>query len=80
MSDERHPSPDEMTFGDALSELEGIVRALEGGQLELEESMSRYERGVVLLKALQGKLEGAQQKVTMLLGELDTGEGDDQRV
>ncbi|MBS3957412.1 MAG: exodeoxyribonuclease VII small subunit [Clostridiales bacterium] len=69
-----------MTFGDALSELEGIVRALEGGQLELEESMSRYERGVVLLKALQGKLEGAQQKVTMLLGELDTGEGDDQRV
>lgn len=61
----------ELAFGEGLAELERIVGELEGGQLELEDSMARYERGVVLLKALQGKLSDAQQKVTMLIGELE---------
>lgn len=65
------PAPDEMTFGDALEELEGIVSALESGQLELEESLTCYQRGVSLLQALQAKLEDAQQKVTALIGELE---------
>ncbi len=65
------PAPGEMNFGDALAELESIVAALEGGQLELEESLTRYQRGVALLQSLQGKLEDAQQKVTALIGELE---------
>jgi exodeoxyribonuclease VII small subunit len=65
------PAPDEMNFGDALAELESIVAALESGQLELEESLTRYQRGVALLQALQGKLADAQQKVTALIGELE---------
>lgn len=64
-------APDEMNFGDALEELEGIVSALESGQLELEESLARYQRGVALLQALKAKLEDAQQKVTTLIGELE---------
>ena len=74
MSEEAPRPPEEMAFGEAMSELEGIVRALEGGQLELEESMSRYERGVALLRVLQAKLSDAQQKITTLLGELDVEE------
>lgn len=68
------PEPSEMTFGAALAELEEIVRALEAGQLELEESLARYERGVALLRACQAKLADAQQKVTMLIGELEEAE------
>lgn len=64
-------SNDELSFGDALAELDSIVGALESGQLELEDSLARYERGVALLRALQLKLTSAQQKVTMLLGELE---------
>ncbi len=71
MSEPVCPAPDEMTFGDALEELEGIVSALESGQLELEESLDRYQRGVSLLQALQTKLEDAQQRVTALIGELE---------
>lgn len=71
MSDQPLRVPEEMPFGEALAELESIVSALENGQLELEESMSRYERGVALLRALQSKLGEAQQRVTMLLGELE---------
>jgi len=64
-------TPGDLTFGAALAELEEIVRALETGQLGLEESLARYERGVVLLRACQAKLADAQQKVTMLIGELE---------
>lgn len=71
MTEEKALSPEEMAFGEALAELESIVQALESGQLELEESMTRYERGVTLLRALQGKLTDAQQKITTLLGELE---------
>lgn len=72
MSDPTCPAPDELPFGDALAELDAIVSALEGGQLELEESLARYERGVTLLRALQAKLADAQQRVTVLIGELES--------
>lgn len=71
MTDETLPVPDEMAFGAALAELETIVAALEGGQLELEDSLSRYERGVALLRSLQAKLADAQQRVTTLIGEIE---------
>lgn len=61
----------ELAFSEALRELEGIVSALESGQLELEDSLARYERGVSLVRSLQSKLADAQQKVTMLIGELE---------
>lgn len=81
MSDEVRVSADELSFGTALGELEGIVAALESGSLELEDSLDRYERGVSLLRSLQERLTDAQQRVTVLLGELeaektDPGNGD----
>jgi exodeoxyribonuclease VII small subunit len=63
-----------MGFSDALAELESIVSALEGGQLELEESLARYERGVALLRACQARLTEAEQRVTMLMGEIESDE------
>ena len=58
---------DEMTFKEASIELEQIVRALEAGDLELEESLERYARGVELLKSLRARLADADQKVRVLL-------------
>ncbi len=69
-------TPEELSFGEALAELESIVAQLESGQLELEDSLSRYERGVGLLRSLQTKLAEAQQKVTMLIGELESDAAD----
>jgi len=71
MAEESMRAADSLAFGEALAELESIVAQLETGQLELEDSLARYERGVALLRALQGKLAQAQQKVTMLTGELE---------
>ena len=63
--------PEELSFGAALAELEQIVRALESGQIELEDGLARYQRGVALLRACQEKLTQAKQRVTMLIGELE---------
>jgi exodeoxyribonuclease VII small subunit len=71
------PSPEQMRFSDALAELESIVAALEGGQLDLEDSLARYERGVALLRACQARLTEAEQKVTMLMGELEDDDASD---
>ena len=60
----------EKTFGESLAQLERIVAQLEGGQLELEDSLKRYEEGVALIRALQVKLKEAEQKVTAVLGEI----------
>jgi len=77
MSDPTCPTPEELSFENALAELDQVVAALEGGQVELEDSIERYQRGVELLRALQGKLAEAQQKVTMLIGELEDEAADE---
>ncbi len=62
----------ELTFREAMAELDGIVGVLESNTLELEESLQSYERGVALLAALQKRLSEAQQKVDVLMGELSS--------
>ena len=67
-----------LTFREAMTELNGIVEALESNTLELEESLKKYERGVALLRYLKTSLADAQQKVEVLMGELDTSVDDTQ--
>ncbi len=62
---------DQMTFKEASVELELIVRALEAGDLELEESLEKYGRGVELLKSLRERLAAADQKVRVLMDAAD---------
>lgn len=78
MAEMTGPAPEELQFGQALSELESIVAALESGSLELEDSLDRYERGVALLRSLQLRLSEAQQKVNVLIGELEAEAGTDE--
>ena len=67
-----------MTFREAMSELEKIVDELESNTLELEDSLARYERGVALLRDLRSRLDGAQQKVDVLMGQLEAPVDDDE--
>lgn len=62
---------DELTYKEASQELELIIRSLESGDMELEESLESYTRGVELLKSLRGRLANAEQKVSVLLADID---------
>ena len=56
----------EMSFEEALAELEGIVQKLERGQLELESSIQAYERGTALRQHCADKLRQVQLRVEKL--------------
>ena len=60
---------EELSYEDALAELEGIVESLEGEQNPLEESMKLFERGQALVTHCGALLESAQLKVQKLSGE-----------
>ena len=59
-------APAELPFEDAIRELESIVDAMESGDLPLEESLKRYQRGVELVKAAHERLKAAEQQVRVL--------------
>lgn len=62
---------EELTYKEASRELERIIRSLESGDMELEESLESYTRGVELLKSLRSRLSEAEQKVSILLQDVD---------
>jgi exodeoxyribonuclease VII small subunit len=60
---------DELTYEEAVAELESIVEALESEQNPLEEAMKLFERGQELIKKCGASLESAQLKIQKLAGE-----------
>jgi exodeoxyribonuclease VII small subunit len=53
-------------FESAISELESIVKTLEGGDLSLEQSLELYERGVRLSRFCHTRLEDAERRIEVL--------------
>lgn len=53
----------DLSFEDAMAELESIVRNMESGDTKLEDSISAYERGIELKKHCEKKLRDAQSKI-----------------
>lgn len=70
----QNKSVEELSYKEASIELEGIIRNLESGDLELEESLEGYTRGVELLKSLRTRLAAAEQKVSVLMKDIDGGD------
>ncbi len=56
------------TFEEALLRLEEIIRKLDNGELNLEESLKLFEEGIALARHCNAKLDEAQGKVEILLG------------
>ena len=62
---------EEMSYKEASQELERIIRALESGEMELEQSLESYTRGVALVKSLRERLDSAEQQVKILVKDMD---------
>ncbi|OLF72362.1 exodeoxyribonuclease VII small subunit [Maricaulis sp. W15] len=67
MAAEPHADIATLSFEKALAELEGIVRQLESGEVELERSIEIYERGAALQAHCDSKLKAAELKVEKIV-------------
>ena len=57
---------EEMSFEAAMRELEQVVGQLERGDVELEKSITLYERGAALKARCEAKLKEAEEKVAAI--------------
>ena len=60
-------------FEESMKNLENIVSELENGNLNLDESVEKFEEGMKIAKQCNNILEDAEKKITILLekdGEL----------
>ena len=60
---------EEKTFEDELKELEKIATNLESGELNLDEAIKEFEKGMKLSKECTKKLDLAEKKINMLIQE-----------
>ncbi len=58
-----------LNFEKALAELEKLVDEMEQGNLSLEDSLKRFEKGIVLSSECQQALQNAELKVKKLIEE-----------
>ncbi|PWK11514.1 exodeoxyribonuclease VII small subunit [Tumebacillus permanentifrigoris] len=63
------PQHEETTFEQALERLEQIVRAMEAGDLPLEQAIAEFQEGMSLARVCREKLDQAEQKIEMLVQE-----------
>lgn len=65
---------DKNSFEKNLAELEQTVKALESSDITLEEMIALFEKGVGLTKNCTDALNSAEQKITVLMQNRDSGE------
>ena len=57
------PDPNDLTYEQAIAELESISQRIENGEIGLEESLEAYRRGVALEKRCAQILDTAEQEI-----------------
>jgi exodeoxyribonuclease VII small subunit len=61
----------ELSFEQAMQELEQVVGRLERGDVALDESITLYSRGAELKKRCEAKLKEAEEKVAAITLDTD---------
>lgn len=65
-------SIDQLKVSEAFAELEKIVSAFENEELDLEESMPKFKRGLELAKLVKGKLALMENEIKEIQAEFQT--------
>lgn len=73
MASKRNVQAPPKSFEDAIAELEQILADIEGGELGLEDSLAKYERGNVLIQYCRGVLNTAEKQIDLLSKAPDGG-------
>ena len=59
----------ELNFEETMENLEKIVQELEKGDLNLDDSIAKFEEGIKLSKSASKYLEEAEKKITILVND-----------
>ena len=70
----------EMSFENAMQELEEITGKLEKGNLSLDESVASFEEGMKLAKKCNNILEDAEKKIKILVQKDENIEEEDFKI
>jgi exodeoxyribonuclease VII small subunit len=63
------PTTEKLSYEQAREELVEVVRRLEGGGIDLEESLALWERGEKLAQVCQSWLEGARKRLDAAIAD-----------
>ncbi len=66
LSTQLHEDVSVLSFEEALSELEKLVKQLEDGKAKLDDAIKAYERGALLKRYCETKLREAQAKIEQI--------------
>ncbi len=66
-------TPEQPSYEEAREELVDVVRRLESGGTDLEESLALWERGEKLAQNCQAWLDGAKKRLDAAIAETDEG-------
>ena len=56
----------DITFEEALKDLEKIVEELNNGDMELEKAITAYEKGIKLKNICEERLKNAQERIELI--------------
>ncbi len=64
----------ELTFGEAISELEAILRRIEAEETDIDELAGQLKRATGLLDLCRGKIQKAETEVNQIVAHLETAD------
>lgn len=64
---------DELSFDEALEQLETLANRLEAGDIPLEDALEVYERAVELFRHCRQRLTGVEERIEILTRDLEAG-------
>ena len=63
------PDVSQLTYEEAVTELDALISRLDAGQLPLEALLSQYQRGAELLQHCRTKLEAVEAQIKVVEGQ-----------
>ncbi len=75
---DQRPDPEQMTYEDAIAELEAITERIDRGEIGLEQSLAEYRRGEALARRCKSILDAAEQELKKIKPDDVAGDSDAQ--
>ncbi len=68
---------DELGYGEALAELEGILAAIEQEQVDVDQLAVKVKRSADLIRLCRSRIEAAEIAIEEIVGQTDSGDAND---